>query len=113
MHKYCVIIYVPNPVAGTRVAIGVLAYEDGKSGFVGLEKRTNWEPVRRLDPDVDVEFLQAALDHIADLFRIGDEGRRRTFIDQLSTSLQLTEPQQIEDDDPREALMRLARVHLG
>jgi hypothetical protein len=78
--------------------------------FFEVSKRTDWSAILRLDPDADTEFLSAAVDQIEQDFRQQDEVGRERMIAQLSMNITLSDPLEIETDDPSQALNELSRA---
>ena len=107
-YRYAEILYVPNLLENRLVAIGLILWDEG--GSVEVSKRTDWSTVLRIDPDADTEFLSAAVDHIEQDFRQRDEAGRKRLIDQLSMNVTLSDPLEIEADDPYEAIRQLTRA---
>jgi hypothetical protein len=109
-YRFAEILYVPNLLEDQSVPIGIMIWDPGASGFVEVSKRTNWSTILRLDPDADIDFLSAAVDHLKQDFRQRDETGRERLIAQLSMNVTFSAPLEIESDDPNEALKQLTRA---
>jgi hypothetical protein len=112
-YRYAEILYVPNLLENRLATIGIILWDSGVGGlgsFVRVSKRTDWFAILRLDPDADTEFLSAAVDQIEQDFRQRDEAGRGCLVAQLSMSIILTDPLEIETNDPGETLNQLARA---
>jgi hypothetical protein len=111
-YRYTELRYVPNLLEDRTIVVGIILWHPG-TDFVRSCKRTDWSAVSRLDPDSDIEFLAAAVDHIEQQFRQTNEAERERLLDQLSMNLTFSDPQEIETDDPVATLTRFATTHLG
>lgn len=94
--EFSLIRYVPDPVKGEFVNIGVVL-RTGQDGSVNTVRFTrNWSRVRCLDPDADVEMLEALEAEIAERLAAGGQERVLTkpllelLEDSLSNSVQMT-----------------------
>lgn len=108
-YKCSDILYVPDVLENRSVAIGIIMW-DAIAGSVAAVKRTDWSPVQQLDADADIEFLSAAVDHVEELFRQAGEAEKARLIAQFSLSLTLSDPVEIETDEPAETLKQLAHA---
>ncbi|MGA2962170.1 MAG: hypothetical protein ABSD96_10900 [Candidatus Korobacteraceae bacterium] len=106
-YKCAEILYVPNLIENQSVAIGVIVWDPGEGGVVEVAKRTDWSATLRVDPDADIKFLSAAVDHIEQDFRQRDESGRERLVAQLSMNITLSDPLEIESDDPRKVIKQL------
>lgn len=106
-YRYAEILYVPNVLENLSVAIGIILWNPTEASFVEVRKRSDWSAVVRLDPDADIEFLSAAVDHLEQDFRQRNETGRERLIDQLSMNVTLSDPLEIEADNPDEAIKQL------
>lgn len=112
-YRFSEILYAPNLLENRSVAMGIILWDPevgGLGSFVEVSKRTDWSAIVRLDPDADTEFLSAAVDQIEQDFRQRDEAGRERLIAQLSMNITLTDPREIETNDPGETLNQLARA---
>jgi len=109
-YRYTEILYAPNLLEDRSVAIGIILWDPAKYGFVEVSKRSDWSAILRLDPDADIEFLSAAVDHIEQEFRQQDEAGRERLIAQLSMNVTLSDPLEVDADDPDEAIRQLTRA---
>ena len=92
------------------IVIGIILWDPAQRGLVEVSKRTDWSAAVQLDPDADTEFLTAAVDHIEQDFRRRNEAGRERLITQVSLNITLSDPLEIEADDPGEALKQLTRA---
>src|ERR1700693_3641244 len=111
--EFFLLRYVPNAVRGEFVNIGLVMTESGGDGggFAGVHFTANWHRARCLDPNIDVEMLQA----------IGREMERRLkdvqqralllheMMDSYSNTLQLSPIQRCIAENPAEELKDLAK----
>lgn len=92
--EFSLIRYVPDPVKGEFANIGVVLRAAGQDGTAAVRFTRDWSRVRCLDPDADVEMLEALEAEIAS--RLEREGRDEAkpvlsvLEDSLSNSLQMT-----------------------
>ncbi len=91
--------YVPDVVKGEFVNIGVLLREAAGTGTraPGVRFTRDWSRVRCLDADADVALLEGLEQEIAERVRVGASAREPKTVlevleDQLSNSVQMTEP---------------------
>lgn len=106
--------YVPDAVKDEAVNIGVLLVETGANGagFAGVRVTADWSRVRCLDPDADIEWLQALEADLRGRLA-GDRARLLEKLqDALSNSLQLSPPKACLAEDPQEEMARLAEMYL-
>jgi hypothetical protein len=106
--------YVPDPFKNEFVNIGVvLLGRDG--GFAGVRFTHDWTAVRCLDPQADVDILDALEGDIRDQIEKSPDSRKQLMYrlqDTLSTGLQLSEPNALLSDAPQKDLEQLARTYL-
>ncbi len=95
--EFSLIRYVPDVVKGEFANIGVVLREAGRDETATVRFTRDWSRVRCLDPDADVELLEALEAEIAQRLQAGVELRvnarpvLETLEDSLSNSVQLTE----------------------
>jgi len=111
---FFLIRYVPDLVKGEFVNVGV-ALVEGSSGFADVRITRDWRRVRCLDPDADVEYLQALEEEIRQVLRSSVELDRAFIYEKLpdwaSNGLQLTPMQGVVTDSPQEEIGRLADMY--
>lgn len=94
--EFSLIRYVPDVVKGEFANIGVVLREAGRDDGGTVRFTRDWSRVRCLDPDADVELLEALEAEIAERMRAGVDARVNakpvlaTLEDTLSNSVQVT-----------------------
>ena len=96
--EFFLLRYVPDAVKDEFVNLGVVLYEPGKAGsaqagFADVRFTRDWRRVRCLDPDVDVEMLEALEREIRE--RLAEGGNSREWLlsrmeDTFSNAIRLT-----------------------
>ncbi len=114
--EFFLLRYVPDAVKDEFVNIGVVMVEDGASGpgFGDLRFTRDWRRVKCLDPDADIEMLEA-LEHDlrARLAEAADRERILNILnDSFSGSLQLSPGKPCLAESPQEELGKLAAMYL-
>ena len=95
--EFSLIRYVPDVVKGEFANIGVVLREAGRDESFAVRFTRDWSRVRCLDPEADIELLEALEAEIAARLQRGAEERvnakpiLETLGDSLSNSVQLTE----------------------
>jgi len=105
--------YVPDPFKNEFVNIGVLLFSR-EDDYAGIRFTRDWSRVRGLDPQADIDILEALEGDLRDQIR-EQESRRRTMHrlqETLSTGLQLSSSHAVLSDSPEQDLQRLARTYL-
>ena len=107
--------YVPDAVKGEFVNIGVVlvgAAKDADYGEVRLT--TDWRRVRCLDPDFDIELLEALEREVrVQLASTHDRDRLlRRLQDSFSNAIQVSEVKAFLGEEPQEEIEKLARTYL-
>jgi len=112
--EFFLLRYVPHALRQEFVNIGVLMVEDGASGSVLAEVRfaKDWRRVRGLDPQVDVEVIEALL---REMRREVGEVRDRSMLlkkieDQFSNVIQLSAPMRVLAANPAQEIETLAAM---
>ncbi len=112
--EFFLLRYVPHAVRQEFVNIGVLMVEGGANGAVLADVRfaKDWRRVRGLDPQVDLEVIEALL---RDLRReVGEVRDRATLLrkleDQFSNVIQLSGPMQVLATNTAEEMETLASM---
>ena len=106
--------YAPDPFNNEFVNIGVLLL--GRDiGYAGVHFTRDWARVRCLDPQADIELLEALEGDLREQFSKTSDSRQQTIYrlqDTLSTGLQLSQPNALLSDSPERDLEQLARTYL-
>lgn len=112
--EFFLLRYVPHAVRQEFVNIGVLMVEAGASGSVFTDVRfaKDWRRVQRLDPQADVEVIEALLREIrAEVGEIKDPGMLlRRMEDSFSNVIQLSAPMQVMTATPAAEIETLASI---
>lgn len=92
------------------VNIGVLLREpEPDAGFWGFRFKSDWKQVRQLDPDADIELLDAIMHDIQSKLQSTErEEMLRTMLDSFSNAIQLSPWENCLTDDPERELAKLA-----
>lgn len=111
--EYFLLRYMPNVVRGEFVNIGLVMTENDKAGgFAGVHFTKDWRHARLVDPNVDVEVLEALGREIQ--ARISDDNARADLLQQMMDSwsnlIQTSPLHQILTEDPARELSYLARA---
>ena len=94
--EFALIRYVPDPVKGEFANIGVMLRAATTAGAAEVRFTRDWSRVRCLDPDADVEMLEALEGELAERLRNGVQARvdakpvLEVLQDTLSNSVQMT-----------------------
>jgi len=111
--EFFLLRYVPNVAREEFVNIGVVMTESGGDGggFAGLHFTADWRRARCLDPNIDVEMLEALGREMER--RLKDVQQRALLLhemmDSYSNTLQLSPIQRCVAENPAEELKDLAR----
>jgi hypothetical protein len=115
--EFFLLRYVPHAVRQEFVNIGVLMVESGENGpvFADVRFAKDWRRVRGLDPQADVETLEALLREIR--AEVG-EIRDRTMLlkrmeDSFSNVIQLSAPMQVVTVSPAEEIETMASMFVN
>jgi hypothetical protein len=112
--EFFLLRYVPHALRQEFVNIGVLMVEDGANGSVLTDVRfaKDWRRVRGLDPQVDVDVIEALLRDIRR--EVGEVRDRATLLkkieDQFSNVIQLSAPMRVLAASPAEEIETLASM---
>jgi Protein of unknown function (DUF3037) len=111
--QFFTICYAPNVVAGKGINIGVVLF-DPEGGFCGVRFVKDWRQVRGIDPDADIEMLEALGRDIESQFRRGKgEEILKTMEDSFSNAIQLSPATIHLVHDPAKEIEKLASQYLG
>src|SRR6202521_1266948 len=111
--EFFLLRYVPNVAREEFVNIGLVMTEIGGDGggFAGVHFTANWQRARCLDPNIDVEMLEALG---RDMERRLEDVQQRALLlhemmDSYSNTLQLSPIQRCVAENPAEELKELAK----
>ena len=85
--EFVFLLYVPNVLSGRSVAIAAIFvdFDDLEEGICTMSVAEDWQTqVRRLDPDSDVEMLEALLTDIK--HRLSSKDERPNMVRQMEDS---------------------------
>ena len=107
--------YMPNPVQDRSVDIGVAVLAIGEEDFGEVRFLKTWGPVLRLDPNADVDVLDAFVMDVKEQFRVRESRDRivKLMKDSFSNVIRLSTIQQCTSIDPLCLLEQLSRKHLS
>ena len=114
--EFFLLRYVPDAVKDEFVNIGVVLVESGASepSFGDVRFTRDWRRVKCLDPEADVEMLEALEQDLRS--RLGEAAGRERILhvlkDSFSGSLQLSPGKACLADSPQEELGKLAAMYL-
>ena len=107
--------YVPTVMSGDFVNIGLVMVAVDSKDFAEARFLKDWTPVLRLDPNADLDFLNAIAREISE--KIRDREKRKHIVQQIkdsfSNNLQISEPQVSLADDPLAQFERLSTQYLS
>ncbi len=83
--EFFVLRYVPNAVRGECINIGVAVIAADGTDFTDVRFTRNWRRARCLDPDIDIEVLEALESDLRK--ELSDVAGRDSFLKRLSESL--------------------------
>ncbi len=125
--EFFLLRYVPDVVKGEFVNIGVVLLElgEGESAFTDVRLTRDWRRVRCLDPDVDIELLQALERDLQGKLQLrlpevinykAPMSRRDWLLDQIETgwagTLQMTPVMGVLTESPEAEVGLLAKAYL-
>lgn len=114
--EFFLLRYVPDAVKDEFVNIGVVLVENGAPGaaFSDLRFTRDWRRVKCLDPEADIEMLEALEQDLRS--RLGEAAGRERILhvlkDSFSGSLQLSPGKACLAESPQEELGKLAALYL-
>src|SRR5579864_7407063 len=106
--------YVPDSFKNEFVNIGVMLLAR-EGDFADVRFTRNWSRVRCLDPQADIDLLDALETDIRDQLQGTRESRNQLVYrlqETLSTGLQLSQPNALLSDSPPKDLKQLAKTYL-
>lgn len=111
--RFQVLRYMPDLIKGESVNIGLIFLNEA-NGTAEVRFTRDWRRVRCLDPEADLEMLQAVETELRE--RLREEGNGEQFLQWLEGSfanaLQLSAPQGLLTEAPERELARLAEMYL-
>jgi hypothetical protein len=118
--EFFLLRYVPDAVKDEFVNLGVVLYEagqagTGQTGFADVRFTRDWRRVRCIDPDVDVEMLEALEREIRE--RLAEGGNSREWLlsrmeDSFSNAIRLTPTKGVLAESPQAEMENLAQLYL-
>ena len=117
--EFFLLRYVPDAVKDEFVNLGVVLFEPGEAGgqaaFADVRFTRDWRRVRCLDPDADVEMLEALEREISE--RLAEGGRSREWLlnrmeDSFSNAIRLTPAKAVLAESPQAEMENLAQLYL-
>ena len=113
--EYVVLRYVADAAKDEFVNVGLVVVEPrtGEEGFAGVRFRNDWKRVEDLDPEVDLEMLEAIGREIKEDLKSlpGQAGLIRQFETSYSGVIQLSETRGCITNDPAEEIEKLASIY--
>ncbi|MGA8762073.1 MAG: DUF3037 domain-containing protein [Candidatus Sulfotelmatobacter sp.] len=110
--QYFVVYYFPGIVGSARINLGVvLVTPDEKMSHVRFID--DWERVKSLEPDTDIELFRAICSDIEERIKHGGAKEMiRVMEDTFSNVIQVSDRMEYEADDPVRAMNDLASKYL-
>ncbi len=93
--EFFLVRYVPDAVKNEFVNVGVMLREAGRTDTTQVRFTRDWSRVRCMDPNADVELLEAIEEDLAVRVRVSVRDQKpvmQLLEESLSTSLQISEP---------------------
>lgn len=113
--EFFLVKYVPDTIRGEFINIGVILQEVGGTEGAFVRFTRDWSRVLCLDPEADTEMLEALEKDIDTLFACGGEPASaliKTFRQQLSNSIQISEPKATLATNPDVEIQQLMRMYI-
>jgi len=111
--EFYLLRYVPNAVKGEFVNIGLMMIEAGEGGFSEVRFTQDFRPAERLDPQIDIEALQAIERHVRNQFQ--DPARRQLLLrkmeDSFSNLIQMSPKSIVLAEEPAKEIEALASFY--
>lgn len=109
--KLLLVSYAPHMLRNESVNIAVILTGDG---FTGVQFARDWGRVIALDPDADIELLEAVTFEIRDKLRVA--GERETILltmeDSWSNAIRLSSAKECLTENPADEIETLASQYL-
>ena len=112
--EFFLIRYVPDLIKNEPVNIGLVMLDsDGGNGFAGVRFASNFERVRCLDANADVEMIHALAEDIRQkLATAADRHEMLRIMQDFSNTLQISETRGCQTDSPQQEMEKLAEMYL-
>jgi hypothetical protein len=107
--------YVPSPTANASVNIGLVLLELSESAKSVVDARftSNWQPVRALDPDADIDLLYASVRDICEQLKSGRPEEMLQLMDEsFSNAIQLSPCMEYCLNNPENDIEKLVAKYL-
>jgi hypothetical protein len=113
--KFVVLQYAPSVRSNCFVNIAVLAYEVDTGSFGDAKFLDGWEPALKLDPNADIQMLNALKKEIREGWP--NTTRRsmllKLLLDSFSNNIQVSGEQSCLTDDPENEMRNLVLRYLS
>ena len=114
--EFLVVRYVPNLLRGEFINIGIILHQVGAaSGDAVVRFTRDWHRVLCLDPEADIEMLEALEVDIREQFTEGAEQASsliEAFQQQLSNSVQISQPSAMLAESLERGVERLMAMYV-
>ena len=112
--EFFLIRYVPDLIKNEPVNIGLVMLDgDGGNGFAGVRFASNFDRVRCLAANADLEMIQALSEDIRQkLASVSDRQQMLRIIQDFSNTLQISETRGCQTDSPQQEIEKLAELYL-
>ena len=114
--EFFLLRYVPDAVKDEFVNIGLVMFESGPDGrFADVRLTRDWRGVRCLDPEADIEMLEALETDFRG--RLADAGERQVFLrkleDSFSNAIRISPTKACLAQQPAQEMETLASLYFG
>ena len=112
--EFFLIRYVPDLIKNEPVNIGLVMLDsEGGNGFAGVRFASNFERVRCLDANADVEMIHALAEDIRQkLATAADRHEMLRIMQDFSNTLQISETRGCQTESPQQEIEKLAELYL-
>ncbi len=123
--EFFILRYMPDVVKGEFVNVGIVMLEPAAGGFRGVRFTRDWRRLRCLDPEADLELLEAVENEVrtrleSDAMDCSKGGiaipqrdwMLKTIQDSFSGTIQVTPMQAVLAENPNVELAKLAEMYL-
>jgi len=112
--EFFLLRYVPHAVRERFVDFGLIVTEKGGAGYAGVRFTGHWREVQKLDPQADIEFLEALEREIrGQLSTLQDREILLHWLETAySNAIQITSAKPFLAQDPEQEIELLASVYL-
>lgn len=111
---FMLVRYVPNAIRGESVNLGLVLFDHETNGYEVRFTRDS-RSLRRLDPDADVELLEAVEREVRERLNDGGDDRKRILHllqDSFSNAVQVSAPKAVLTEAPAREMDRLEEMYL-